>query len=74
MRIGLQPTHAVEISSRRPFRIVDPATGKEVWRNRFSRPVRVVADGGPRDGVRSVYRVQVGAFGNSESEDIFSGT
>ena len=40
MRIGLEPAHAVELSSDRSFRLVDPKTGQAVWKPRFEETVR----------------------------------
>ncbi len=64
MRIGLEPAHAVEISGTGPFRVVDASTGGEVWKPKFDETLRVVADGGPRDEVGGIFRVQTGAFGS----------
>jgi stage II sporulation protein D len=69
MRIGLEPMHAVEIDSAQPFRIVDPVSGSEVWKRRFDEVIRAVADGGPREGVETVYRVQVGAFSDERTAE-----
>jgi len=69
MRIGLEPAHAVELSSDKSFRLVDPKTGQAVWKPRFEETVRVVADGGPRGDVRSVFRIQVGAYGNEATAE-----
>jgi stage II sporulation protein D len=69
IRIGLGPAHAVELSSDKPFRVVDPATGQAVWKPRFEEALRVVADGGPRGEVRSIFRVQVGAFGSEATAE-----
>jgi len=65
-RVGLASAHRILISSRTAFRIVDPATGEEVWRPEYGGEVAVVADGGPTGDVPSVFRIQVGAF---ESRD-----
>jgi stage II sporulation protein D len=67
IRIGLEPGHAIEISSKRPFRVVDPATGDAIWKPRFEKSVRIVADGGPQDELPAIYRIQVGAFGNESA-------
>jgi stage II sporulation protein D len=69
MRIGLEPAHAVELSSDESFRIVDPETGQAVWKPKFDETLRVVADGGPRGDIRSIYRVQVGAYGNEATAE-----
>ena len=54
---------SVRVDSRGPFRIVDPLTGRNVWKAEFRGEIQVVAAGGPRGGVPSVFRIQVGAFG-----------
>ena len=69
MRIGLEPGHAVELSSSKAFRVVDPETGQAVWKPKFQETLRVVADGGPRGEVGSVFRVQVGAYGNEAAAE-----
>lgn len=69
LRIGLDSAHRLEIDSRRPFRVVDPATGKPVWKDEFSGELTVVADGGPEEAVGSVFRVQVGAFSTREAAE-----
>ena len=69
MRIGLEPAHTIEIDGDGPFRIIDPSTGRDAWRKKFTGAVRAVADGGPTEGVRAVYRIQVGAFGNEAAAE-----
>jgi stage II sporulation protein D len=66
LRIGLAHAHRVEVSGSRGFKLLDPADGKPLWKPRFEEPLQVVAEGGPRDGVASVFRIQVGAFGAAE--------
>jgi stage II sporulation protein D len=64
LRIGLDHGHRVSVSADRGFRVVDPHTGAAVWRDEFEGEIQVVAEGGPREAVATVYRVQVGAFGD----------
>jgi stage II sporulation protein D len=66
MRIGLDAADKLELSARKPFRIIDPESGKEIWKPRFEGLLQVVAEGGPRGRLQSIYRVQVGAFGNRQ--------
>jgi len=69
LRIGLKHEHRVTVTASPGFRIVDPATGKSLWRDGFRGEIQIVAQGGPRDGVRSVYRIQVGAFRDEASAE-----
>jgi stage II sporulation protein D len=66
MRIGLDAEAELELSARKPYRLIDPDSGTEVWKPRFEGALQVVAEGGPRGELRSIYRVQVGAFGNRQ--------
>jgi stage II sporulation protein D len=67
MRIGLEDGERLEIGSTAGFRIVDPATGKDVWKPRYAEDVWVVADGVPSGGVERIYRIQTGAFGSEQA-------
>jgi len=67
VRIGLDAGHRVTVSGDGAFRIVDPSTGEAVWRPQFEGRVHVVAAGGPKEGVPSVYRVQVGAYSSADA-------
>jgi len=69
MRIGLAPAHGVAVRGSGKYRIVNPATGETLWKEKLDGEIKVVAQGGPKDGVRSVYRVQVGAFKTAESAE-----
>jgi stage II sporulation protein D len=69
MRIGLEDAHHVSLTSSRPFRVVDPASGDTVWRPSFEGDLRIVAEGGPTGDVPRRYRVQVGAFSARESAE-----
>jgi stage II sporulation protein D len=69
LRIGLAHAHRVTLTARGPFRILDPQSGREVWKAEFREEIQVVADGGPREGVPSVFRIQVGAFAEREAAE-----
>jgi len=69
MRIGFAPAHAIEVSSRGSFRLLDPLTGRTVWRESFQETLAVVAEGGPKKEVPTVFRIQVGAFSDRKSAD-----
>jgi stage II sporulation protein D len=67
LRIGLAQAHRVPVAGDGPFRIVDPATGNDVWKAEFRQEVQVVAEGGPTEGVPSIFRVQVAAFRDGDA-------
>jgi stage II sporulation protein D len=69
VRIGLEPAPAVRLTSARPFRVVDPATGTAVWHGTFAGPLAFVAEGGPEGPPPVRYRIQVGAFGTREAAE-----
>jgi stage II sporulation protein D len=69
LRIGLAHAHRVSVSARPGLRIVDPESGESIWRPEFREAIQVVAEGGPRGAVRSVYRIQVGAFRDSSAAE-----
>lgn len=69
LRIGLADAHRVSVTSRGAFRILDARTGKPVWKASFDEEVRLVAEGGPREGAASIYRIQVGAYGNPDAAE-----
>jgi len=69
IRIGLAPVHRVEIGSDGTFRVLDPATGKPLFKPVFSGTLHVVAEGGPTGEVPSVYRVQVAAFSSEQAAE-----
>jgi stage II sporulation protein D len=69
LRIGLEAAPAIAVSSSKPFRIVEPSDMMGVWKPRFEGAVRVVAEGGPREELSSIYRVQVGAYGSMEAAE-----
>jgi stage II sporulation protein D len=68
-RVGLDSAHRLLVSSSGTFRIVDPATGKTIWKPKHRGEIAVVAEGGPTEGVESVFRIQVGAFGNPSAAE-----
>ena len=69
LRIGLAAAHVIEVASPQPFRIIDPSNKVGVWKPRFEGTIRVVAEGGPREELGTVYRVQVGAYGSREAAE-----
>jgi stage II sporulation protein D len=69
LRIGLEASHGISIAAHKPFRILDPSNMMGLWKPRFEGTVQVVAEGAPREGQRSVYRIQVGAFGSREAAE-----
>ncbi len=69
LRIGLADAHRVNVTCRGAFRIVDVRTGKPVWKSSYDEEIRLVAEGGPREGAASIYRIQVGAYGDRDSAE-----
>lgn len=69
IRVGFDDGARVVVGSSAPYRIIDPATGRDVWRDRFRADVAVLPEGGPEGGARTVYRVQVGAFSSERAAD-----
>ena len=69
LRIGLADAHRVSVTCRGAFRIVDARTGKPIWKASYDEEIRLVAEGGPREGAASIYRIQVGAYGDRESAE-----
>lgn len=69
-RVGLSDAAAIEVTSAKPFRILDPVTGEPVWKPVFQGRLRAVADGAPAGGVARVYRVQVGAYGDAAAAQL----
>lgn len=67
VRIGLEDGHRLGLGGSKPLRVIDLENGQAVWRERFEGELYVVAEGGPREGVPSVFRVQTGAFSNAEA-------
>ena len=65
LRIGLDSGHKILISSSRPYRILDPATGAAAFKPSFSGETAVVADGGPEREPARVYRVQAGSYSSA---------
>jgi len=51
---GLEPARAVELGSSEPFRLIDPASGRDVWKPSYTGALRVVADGAAKIGNTSV--------------------
>ncbi len=69
VRIGLEAGESLEIGATGPYRVLDPATGKDTWQASYSERIQVVADGAPSGGVERVYRIQVGAFGSAAAAE-----
>ncbi|MBP7146744.1 MAG: SpoIID/LytB domain-containing protein [Acidobacteria bacterium] len=63
VRVGLDGDGTeVRVGADGPFRILDPATGTEIWPERAPGEVLVVREGGRAGVAERVHRVQVGAF------------
>lgn len=69
VRIGLENAHAVRVSSKKPFRIIDPETGRPVWKDSYSGFVAVVGEGGPAEAGGTIYRIQAGAFSTEDAAE-----
>ncbi len=69
VRIGLDASHAIRVTSEGGFRVVDPVTGRDVWKREYDGPLAFVAEGGPVRAPASIYRVQVGAFSTPEAAE-----
>jgi stage II sporulation protein D len=67
--VGLDAGHRLMVSSDRPFRVVDPATGTPVWKDAYSGELALLAQGGPEEEPASIYRIQVGAFTSAEAAE-----
>ena len=68
-RVGLDVDHRLMLSSDRPFRVIDPATGSPVWKDVYSGEIALLAQGGPEADPPSIYRIQVGAFTTAEAAE-----
>jgi len=69
LRIGLTDSHRVTVTSRGAFRILDARTGKPAWKASYEEEVQLVAEGGPREGAASIFRIQVGAYGDRDAAE-----
>jgi stage II sporulation protein D len=69
LRIGLSAGHTIVVSSAKPFRIVNPASGRALWRPVYSGQVAVIAEGGPEGEPPPTFRVQVGSFTSVEAAE-----
>jgi stage II sporulation protein D len=68
-RVGLESAHRLLVSSPGSFKIIDPATGETIWKPKYRGEIAVVAEGGPTEGVESVFRIQVAAFTSKEAAE-----
>ncbi len=68
-RVGLDVGHRLILKSARPFRLIDPATGKPAWKDSFAGETAVLAQGGPEGEPESIFRIQVGAYQTAEAAD-----
>ncbi len=68
-RVGLNLGHRLMLTSDRAYRIVDPASGRPVWKDSFSGEIALIAQGGPEEEPASVYRIQVGAYASAEAAE-----
>ncbi len=68
-RIGLDVSHRLMLTSDRPYRLVDPASGAPVWKDSYAGEIAVIAQGGPEEEPATVYRIQVAAFSSADSAE-----
>ena len=68
-RVGLDVGHRLMIGGDRGFRLVDPVSGANVWKDAYTSPIALIADGGPEEQPPSVYRIQVAAFSTEEAAE-----
>lgn len=66
VRISVANGPSIRVGGR-AYRIVDPATGRNLLEPRPGEEIVVVADGAPETPVPTVWRVQTGAFGTEEA-------
>ncbi len=68
-RVGLDNDHRLMLASDRPYRLVDPSSGKTVWKDVYSGEIALLAQGGPEEAPPSIFRIQVGAFASAEAAE-----
>ena len=68
-RVGLDVGHRLMVSSDRGFRLIDPVSGADVWKETYSGAIAIIADGGPEEAPASVYRIQVAAFSSEDAAE-----
>jgi len=68
-RVGLDVSHRLMLSSDRPFRIVDAASGQPVWKESYTGEIALLAQGGPEEDPPPVYRIQVAAFSSADAAE-----
>jgi len=67
LRVGLAPGRSIGVGAARPYRVIDPATGRDAWRSRHEGTLRVVVDGVTGGSAAARFRVQVGAFARRDA-------
>lgn len=65
IRIGFDAAERVEVGATSGgFRLVDPASGTDIWRAKYRDPIAILPEGeGAGGAVERVYRIQAGAYG-----------
>lgn len=66
-RVGLTKAHTLTVSSDKAFTVVQPDDGSAVWKEAYRGALTLVAEGGPEEEPKSIFRVQVAAF-SSEAQ------
>jgi stage II sporulation protein D len=61
-RVGLTKAHALTVTADKPFTVVDGEGSAPVWKDAYRGSLTLVAEGGPEEEPRAVFRVQVAAF------------
>jgi stage II sporulation protein D len=67
IRVGFDDGARVRIEAAGGIRILDPATGRDVWRARYDGEIVLLPEGAPANGPGTVFRIQVGAYGSEEA-------
>ncbi len=67
VRIGLESGHRLTVSAASGLRVVDAASGGDVWKPSYRGEVVIVAQGGPTGDVPVVFRIQAGAFSDRQA-------
>ena len=68
-RVGLNVGHRLMLTSDKPYRLLDPASGAPLWKDAYSGEIALLAQGGPEEEPASVFRIQVGAFTSAEAAE-----
>ena len=69
LRIGFPDGGAVRVGSDRPFKILTPDGGPELFEQRRRGDVSIVVDGAPEEAPGRVYRIQAGSFQSEASAE-----